>query len=393
MIKELCKQAQNTGFNIALCVMDGDTGSHSAVLECFPKAEIAHCANHHSKNFYIYLKNISTLKCSCRPNCTRITNALILKMQKTFQTAMASSQTTNDFLMLMNNFPEHYSNNHANCTFHPKEVDGKPYSSPIFFDCLVQKSALEKLVHTMAENPEEFISTSGPVTTNIAEGFHGLALMYRDKKAPLKARHYKVKTDMAFLHKNIGPKWKLEFLKRVKVPVSIASQKFINEEQTAFENGKEVAQTPESKKRRAEKRRNLKLRRNESNRVDEISQDLGENIVFYESQSTLMDGVGGDQIGEDKEENESKEKRDQDEDLKEEQKDLEDINEDALVKLNDPLLVGLDFETTGRDPKRDKIIQISMAVHGETTENSFTKYIFTHFPISKGGNSFFLSLS
>jgi len=33
-------------------------------------------------------------------------------------------------------------------------------------------------------------------------------LYYRDKKQYLFARHYQAKTDMAFLHKNLGPEWK-----------------------------------------------------------------------------------------------------------------------------------------------------------------------------------------
>ena len=39
------------------------------------------------------------------------------------------------------------------------------------------------------------------MTTNTVEGFHGLALMYRDKRTDLEHTHYVCKTNMAVCHK------------------------------------------------------------------------------------------------------------------------------------------------------------------------------------------------
>ena len=58
-----------------------------------------------------------------------------------------------------------------------------------------------QLLKGMAERPQDYISVNGRMTTNTVEGFHGLALMYRDKRTDLGHTHYVCKTNMAICHK------------------------------------------------------------------------------------------------------------------------------------------------------------------------------------------------
>lgn len=53
----------------------------------------------------------------------------------------------------------------------------------------------------MAARPQDYVSLGGRMTTNSVEGFHGLALMYRDKRTDLGHTHYVCKTNMAVCHK------------------------------------------------------------------------------------------------------------------------------------------------------------------------------------------------
>ena len=53
----------------------------------------------------------------------------------------------------------------------------------------------------MATIPEEYITLDGRVTNNIPEGYHGIALMYRNKRIDLGSVHYKCKTNMSIPHK------------------------------------------------------------------------------------------------------------------------------------------------------------------------------------------------
>ena len=50
------------------------------------------------------------------------------------------------------------------------------------------------------------VSDRGRLTTNSVEGFHGLALVYRDKRTDLCHTHYVCKTNMAICHK-VGNIW------------------------------------------------------------------------------------------------------------------------------------------------------------------------------------------
>ena len=79
--------------------------------------------------------------------------------------------------------------------------DGKPYQCKHAYNCPYQLEAFKKVLQKMAEKPEEYIGEKGKRTTNNAEGFHGSALAYRDKRIDLNCLHYECKTNMAILHK------------------------------------------------------------------------------------------------------------------------------------------------------------------------------------------------
>ena len=66
---------------------------------------------------------------------------------------------------------------------------------------MAQVEGFKALFEEMATRPQDYVSDLGRLTTNTVEGFHGLALLYRDKKTDLMHTHYVCKTNMAVCHK------------------------------------------------------------------------------------------------------------------------------------------------------------------------------------------------
>ncbi len=77
--------------------------------------------------------------------------------------------------------------------------DGSPYKSKHRFTCQAQVEGFKKLLDEMAAYPQDYVSERGRLTTNTVEGFHGLALIYRDKRTDLGHVHYT--WNMAICHK------------------------------------------------------------------------------------------------------------------------------------------------------------------------------------------------
>ncbi len=69
------------------------------------------------------------------------------------------------------------------------------------FTCKEQEEGFRELLKSMAENPQDYITPDGRMTTNTVEGFHGLSLMYRAKRTDLQHEHYTCKSDMGICHK------------------------------------------------------------------------------------------------------------------------------------------------------------------------------------------------
>jgi len=173
MIGSMALDAKKCGFNVSLCVMDGDSGSRNSLKAVFPKAEIVSCTNHHAKNFFVLVKEVQAMKCSCKGNCKRMTVEICKRMQASFQTLLQTCNEEETFSKRIRNFPQHYTNQHEDCEHHPKEENGKPYQSSAYFTCEIQKEALVSIIERIVENSGDYISSHGPLNTNTAEGFHG----------------------------------------------------------------------------------------------------------------------------------------------------------------------------------------------------------------------------
>ena len=79
--------------------------------------------------------------------------------------------------------------------------DGKPYTTKHAFSCPDQLNAFKTLLENMATKADEYISADGRQTNNIPEGYHGIALSYKDKRIDLGSTHYQCKTNMSIPHK------------------------------------------------------------------------------------------------------------------------------------------------------------------------------------------------
>ena len=82
-----------------------------------------------------------------------------------------------------------------------QEVNGQPYKAKHGFTCKAQAEKFQDLLQEMAARPQDYVSLGGRMTRNSVEGFHGLALMYRDKRTDLGHTHYVCKTNIAICHK------------------------------------------------------------------------------------------------------------------------------------------------------------------------------------------------
>ena len=62
-------------------------------------------------------------------------------------------------------------------------------------------AGFQSVLDEMSGSPQDYVSDHGMLTTNTVEGFHGLALVYRDKRTDLGHTHSVCKTNMAICHK------------------------------------------------------------------------------------------------------------------------------------------------------------------------------------------------
>jgi len=178
LMQDLFTQAKQDNFQISLCVLDGDSSSHNALHDIFPKAKLIACKNHVTKNFYNKLAQIAN-ECQCLSKCKKITHKLIKKAQKMLAKILSKEPNEEQFAEEVRNIPEHYSNNHSKCQYHPHELDGKPFQAEVFFSCQSQLEQFRKIVNVMADNPREYLENEQGLTTNVSEATAGLALHFR----------------------------------------------------------------------------------------------------------------------------------------------------------------------------------------------------------------------
>ncbi len=81
--------------------------------------------------------------------------------------------------------------------------DGNPYQCKFGFTFKAQAEGFKHLLEDMSARPQDYVSDRGRLTTNSVEGFHGLALVYRDKRTDLGHMHYTCKTNMSHFSQGI----------------------------------------------------------------------------------------------------------------------------------------------------------------------------------------------
>lgn len=81
------------------------------------------------------------------------------------------------------------------------------------------------------------VTPGGRQTTNAVEGFHGLALMYRDKRTDLGHEHYTCKTNMGICHKVIQYRIQTQNLSNSIIVTCHAESRANLESTLLFQNG------------------------------------------------------------------------------------------------------------------------------------------------------------
>ncbi len=66
---------------------------------------------------------------------------------------------------------------------------GTPNSTKDAFSCLDQLNAFKTLLENMTSKADVYITMDGRQTNNTPEGYHGIALSYRDKSIYLGSTH------------------------------------------------------------------------------------------------------------------------------------------------------------------------------------------------------------
>ena len=252
MLDELLGKVKSNGYNLDQIVMDHDTASNAIVCSHFPDIHITYCSNHSAKSFHHELNKIKSLSCKCKKEgkkCKRITEALIDRMKTALRNLISCEEVLEDsnpleaFSKGLLNFHSHYCKDQHDspwCKFHSEtNDDGSPYTTKSPLLCSVQSEAFEKLLKDMAGKPQEYITTTGKVTTNAVEGFHGLALKYCGKRIDLLTTYYCCKTNMAVCHKNLGPIWKLICLCEMGVDIPVDALSAILNEQKLWDHSHE----------------------------------------------------------------------------------------------------------------------------------------------------------
>ena len=252
MLSEILGKVKDRGFTINQLVMDHDTSANAIVCSHFPDVHITYCGNHTAKSFHYELGKIKALKCKCKTQgipCKRITESFIDRVKRALRNLMSCAEVLEDSKPLeafsegLLNFYSHYckdSHDSKWCKFHSKTSDdGGQYTTKSPLLCPVQSEAFEDLLKAMAAKPQEYITTTGKVTTNAIEGFHGLALKYRGKRTDLLHTHYCCKTNMAVCHKNLGPIWKIICLCEMGVDIPEVAVSVILKEQELWSKKRE----------------------------------------------------------------------------------------------------------------------------------------------------------
>ena len=247
MLLSILGDVKSSGFTIGQIIMDHDTSANAIVYSQFPDTHITYCGNHTAKTFHSDLSKIRSLKCKCKQNglqCKRMSKVFVDRAKHSLKCLMSCSEVLDSdnplaaFSEGVMNFYNHYcKDEHASvwCKYHVEtNDDGTPYSTKHRLMCAEQSQAFYELLQNMSDRPQEYVTSKGKLTTNSIEGFHGLALKYRNKKVDLNTVHYCCKTNMAICHKNLGPIWKLICMCEMGIDVPENAMQYMLHEQSAW---------------------------------------------------------------------------------------------------------------------------------------------------------------
>lgn len=371
MLDELLRKVKSEGYTVGQIIMDHDTSANAIVCTHFPDIHITYCSNHSAKSFHYELSKIKSLSCKCKKEgkiCKRMTEALLDRIKAALRNLMSCDEVLEDsnpleaFSKGLLNFHSHYCmDKHDSpwCKFHEAtKEDGSPYTTKSPLLCSVQSEAFEKLLKSMADRPQEYITAAGKVTTNAVEGFHGLALKYRGKRIDLLSTHYCCKTNMAVCHKNLGPIWKLICLCEMGVDIPEDALSTILNEQKLWEQSRErrnqsghyhyrsLHKQKVNKRHAAEKEHMITLRA------------VGCTTAEYVGSSGTANATSSTAI---EERDEVDDEEDQDENNADE---LEEVSPSVDGPSSDelPLLFFFDCESTGGSIYNDHMIEVGAKV-------------------------------
>ncbi|KAK3740422.1 hypothetical protein QZH41_013488 [Actinostola sp. cb2023] len=209
MFSKILESIIDDNFKLDKCTMDQDSSCQEILLSKSPETQVIICGNHRSKTFHSELEKVKKTPCQCKKmklKCRRMSEAMISNAKKCLsnltkcEEILHSEDPVGNFAEAILNYHDHYQDIHSStwCRFHAKETpDGKPYSTKHSFSCPAQLVALKDLLEKMAARADEYITIEGRMTTNVVEGYHSIALMYREKRIDLGPVHYQCKTNMS----------------------------------------------------------------------------------------------------------------------------------------------------------------------------------------------------
>ncbi|KAL9977773.1 hypothetical protein ACROYT_G015213 [Oculina patagonica] len=123
-------------------------------------------------------------------------------------------------------------------TFHKRRIkdeNRRAYHCKHAFSCTAQLKEFKHVPEKMASRPQEYITLDGRVSNDIPEGYHGIALVYRNKRIDLGSIHYKCKTNMSIPHKNIGPIWIVLLFMVLGISMPKRAEEYVMQRQEDYE--------------------------------------------------------------------------------------------------------------------------------------------------------------
>ena len=387
MLLSILGEVKSNDFTIDQIIMDHDTSANAIVCSQFPDTHITYCGNHTAKTFHSDLSKIRSIKCKCKQNglqCKRMSKVFVDRAKHFLKCLMSCSEVLDSdnplsaFSEGIMNFYSHYCQDKHDsvwCKYHVEiNDDGTPYSTKHKLVCTEQSQAFYELLQNMSARPQEYVTSKGKLTTNSIEGFHGLALKYRNKKVDLNTVHYCCKTNMAICHKNLGPIWKLICMCEMGIDVPESALQYILGEQNLW--------TSQRKRRNSDLHRHyrsLTKRKAVQRHEDEKNYMITLKAAGYNTGEYVGTGLGDDNDEEQVEEEDGSDIEDDHDEERDQSIGSVACGEGELMPSEDsflpsdeelpyddmqPLLIFYDCEATGGSIYDDNIIEVAASNRG-----------------------------